>query len=220
MSNILVDYIGDWWEVLQTSRYNSTYVPKQDELWVRPQTQEMREEADSRIKDGEDSQEVWNDIYLSGNHARVWVREVPHFESSGAAAVRGPRGVYEVMGWDGAGAADGNQAGAMARLFVSPYGRWFEESRETKLIDRASFLSDKEKHEAARTTLDVDTSGKSLIELSQIYADVAELTGAINSLDSEITQIDIVLSGIDSEITRGNSNKELDDKAPKGKSGR
>lgn len=67
--------------------------------------------------------------YRADGTEHIYAREVPHAGSSGASATRGPRGVYEIMVWSGAG-LPGLQAGALVRALVRPRRRWYAELAE------------------------------------------------------------------------------------------
>lgn len=131
---VLRDYIGDLWEVLP----ESGYVPRQDENWMREQTDEMREAAEgltmAAVREGateaDASAAVWAQIYRDSGHPRVYVREVPHEHSSGQSWTRGPMGVYELIGWVGLGLGDIVRPGGMYKALVRPSARAYQELAE------------------------------------------------------------------------------------------
>lgn len=145
MNPTLRDYLGDLWEVLP----ESGYVPRQDEDWARYQDEAMRTEADAlvaeRVMGGEVEDEaaehVWRNIMAARGFPRVYVREVPHEQSSGTSPDRGPRGVYEVLEWLGAGGGM-FVPGAMNRMLVRPSARWYAELIEAAEANLAGLPED------------------------------------------------------------------------------
>ncbi len=123
MPNILVDDAGDWWEVLP----ESTYIPRDTETWVRYQDDAMRAHAAALVAAGATEEDAWAATYAQAGHGRVFIREVPHAGSSGTSRSAGPRGVYELIAFNGAGNRRGLVRGAMVRALVRPSGRWFTE---------------------------------------------------------------------------------------------
>lgn len=165
---LLRDYIGDLWEVLP----ESGYVPRQDENWMRVQTDEMREAAMgltmTAVQDGATESDaaaaVWAQIYRDTGHPRVYVREVPHEHSSGQSWTRGPMGVYELIGWAGLGIGDIVGPGGMYKALVRPSARAYQELAEAAERD---LEAQQAVHETAEIVGDEDAGRTERIE--QLY---------------------------------------------------
>lgn len=150
--HILRDSYGDTWEVLP----ESGHFPRQDENWIRHQTEEMRQQAAQRTAEreaaGQDmataSNEAWADLYAEIGAPRVYVREVPHPESTGDSYRSGPRGTYEVIAWLGLGIEGRFEPGGMTRALVRPSARWYAEQQASAEQGLAETPDDDENAEA------------------------------------------------------------------------
>ncbi len=138
----LREWNGDLWEVLP----ESGYVPRQTENWVRYQDDEMRDRAlvltaqrdvQMRIDPAATSEQAWGEVYATTGHPRVYIREVPHAESTGNSNVAGPRGVYELLAWLGEGIEGRAQPGSMYRALIRPSARWYQEMLTAAQMDLA-----------------------------------------------------------------------------------
>lgn len=138
---LLRDSDGDLWEILPESGYR----PKQGESWLRHQDEAMVEQAlvltaenTSRgIEAAVSGEQAWAQVYAEGGWPRVYIREVPHPDSTGHSKTMGPRGVYEMIAWSGPG-MEGVPPGAMIRALVRPAARWYYEQLTNSQIDLAA----------------------------------------------------------------------------------